>query len=152
MENHKQQSSLIQAYRRYLGHSRGFSPHTVENYISDVVQFVTFVEEDPYQFSSHQIQAITPQHLRGYMDHLHRQKIKANSQSRKISSLRMFFQWAIRHDYCKTDPRSAAANTQTAQKPAPMFQIRNQIQGFFSKTRTIHHTYHDRNVAMFETL
>ena len=94
-------SSYIDTFRRYLEFEKRYSPHTVEAYLSDVsdcLSFITSVYEtgDPAQ--------IRHTYIRSWMVQLLESGISPRSVNRKLSSVRAFFRLMRKLGHVSANP------------------------------------------------
>jgi site-specific recombinase XerD len=69
--------------------SRNLAVRSREEYQSDVVQFLEFVQESGLR----QVPEVKASHLRAYLAELDRQKLRSSSRRRKLTVIRTFFAW-----------------------------------------------------------
>lgn len=91
----------IQSFIEYLQFERRYSLLTVENYRRDVMQFVDWLEHLDPQISLDQTAEF---HVRQWVSTLHRQGLKSYSLQRKLSSLRSYFRYQIKHNKLSLNP------------------------------------------------
>lgn len=94
----------LDKFRRYLTFEKRYSEHTVEAYITDIQQFITFYLE--YHISLDSFEAISFTHVRKWLIHLMRTGISERSVHRKISSLRTLFKFLLSIQEVSTNPCS----------------------------------------------
>lgn len=91
----------MQAFIDYLQFERRYSPLTVENYQRDILQFSQWlIEQDPQATldSTQEFQ------VRQWVSKLHRQGLNSRSLQRKLSSLRSYFRYQIKHKLLTVNP------------------------------------------------
>lgn len=96
----------IQAFKDYLEMERGYSPHTVRNYLSDLGQFYSFLQ-DRNQMDIHKINKLT---LRAFLGHLLSRGNKRSSVGRKLACIRSFFRFLRREGHLLKDPTALVAS------------------------------------------
>ncbi len=97
---------VIEKFVHYLTYVKRFSPHTVRNYESDLQQFETFLKSKQEWEKGILVQnakRLDRFHIRSFVASLYGQK-SPTSITRKLSSLRSFFQYLIRQQIRKDDP------------------------------------------------
>ena len=101
MDEHKRR------FQRYLSGERGYSPHTVSSYLSDLTEYLRFAEQgeglDPLQ----------PATVRGFVAALHGRNA-ASSVARKLSTLRTFFRFLQREGEIGENPMQGIVNPKLA--------------------------------------
>lgn len=91
----------MQAFVDYLQFERRYSPLTVENYQRDILQFTKWlIKQDPLANldSTHEFQ------VRQWVSQLHREGLNSRSLQRKLSSLRSYFRYQIKHKHLTVNP------------------------------------------------
>jgi len=94
----------LRLFIRYLSAERGYSEHTTRNYQSDLVQFARFMAVVCVEARV----AVTWQDvdvymIRGYLGQRHGE-LCATSMSRKLSSLKSFYEFLMREGHCQANP------------------------------------------------
>ncbi|MBU2591116.1 MAG: tyrosine recombinase XerC [Nitrospinota bacterium] len=92
----------VEDFIRYLEGEKGASPHTVRNYLSDLTQFFSFLEDS----GDTDIRNVDKIAIRLYLASLYRGEVKGSSVARKISTLRSFFKYLCREGYLDKNPAS----------------------------------------------
>ena len=78
-------------YQQYI-HGEGKSPRTITAYMKDLSQFYNFVERY-FEDGNIQLDQISPQMIRDWFLHLHKQQVGNRSLARKAAALQSFFSW-----------------------------------------------------------
>ena len=95
----------MDGFVQYLRVEKNASPHTVENYLMDMRQFISHVWDvgapPPYAWAS-----INRMHARSFLVYFQKAGCKPSTTSRKLSSLRSFFKFMQREEMIKTNPFS----------------------------------------------
>ncbi|MCB1691732.1 MAG: tyrosine recombinase XerC [Pseudomonadales bacterium] len=89
-----------EAFLFHLRNERGLSPNTIEGYGRDLHQAVAFCEEAGIA----SWQAMKGHHVRAYVAGCHRKGLSGKSLSRRLSSLRTFFNWLGREGKVRGNP------------------------------------------------
>jgi len=93
----------VDTFKRWLLVERGYSPLTVESYLSDIKELYRYCRNsgnsDPFQGKT----------LRGFIASLHG-KNSAASVARKLSALRTFFRYLLRQKLIHENPLQGIAN------------------------------------------
>lgn len=90
---------IISAYKDYLEVERGYSVHTVINYLDDINEFKAYLNSKRID----SIQNVTVNVARYYLMELNKNCYKATSVSRKLSSLRGLYRFMILEGYLETN-------------------------------------------------
>ena len=93
---------LIELFLNYLISERDYSILTKKAYQEDIEQFSAFLN----QTGESAFDAVSIQDVRIYLGELNEKKLSRNSVSRKISSLRAFYQFLLRNDLVTDNPFS----------------------------------------------
>jgi integrase/recombinase XerC len=149
---------LIQSFIAVLSTAKGYSENTCRSYRSDLLEFADIIKKvGPSDTASQGISksdilspdAVTGIAIRGYLGHLH-QRCKKSTIARKLSAVRSFYRYLVKHGYIDVNP-SDAVQTPKQDQPIPtylpiddMFRLLASV-----KTDTLSGL---RNRAMFETL
>lgn len=83
---------LLKEYEYYLKITKGLSPNSISSYITDLVEYVEFIEKN-YAIQDPSI--ITKQHIRNFVARLKRKGSSNSSVSRKMSAIRSFHKFLI---------------------------------------------------------
>jgi integrase/recombinase XerC len=114
----------LAAFLAYLEHERNASPHTLLSYRTDLTQFAAFLKERGFS-----LRGADPVLLRSYLVHLHEQKQKKSSISRKLAALRSFFQFCLRKGWVEDNPAKVVA-TPKQDRPAASFLSEREMETF----------------------
>lgn len=93
---------LIELFLNYLISERDYSVLTKKAYQEDIEQFNVFLQ----QTGDSDFSKVTIQDVRIYLGELNENKLSRNSVSRKISSLRAFYQFLLRNNLVEDNPFS----------------------------------------------
>ncbi|WP_096189137.1 tyrosine recombinase XerC [Evansella halocellulosilytica] len=85
---------------QYLQIEKNASIHTITHYQKDIADFLKFVEQQ----NIHTITAVSYVEIRVYLTTLHEKEYSRKTVSRKISSLRSFFDYLVREERIETNP------------------------------------------------
>jgi integrase/recombinase XerC len=147
---------LIHSFLDALSAEKGYSTHTLRAYRKDLLEFSRylkksgFVKTDGNEASKTvSVGDISSLAIRGYLGYLHK-KNKKSTIARKLSAIRSFFRYSVKHGYAAGSPADAVA-TPKQEKTLPtylpiddMFRLLDSVQ-----TDTL---LRARNRAIFETL
>ncbi|MFI5450655.1 tyrosine-type recombinase/integrase [Pedobacter sp. UC225_61] len=91
---------LISSFLTYLHTEKRYSPHTVQSYKTDLLQFKDYLQ---VSFEL-ELNAVQTQHVRSFIVHLLDHQISENAVGRKISTLRSFYKYLLREKELKVNP------------------------------------------------
>ena len=93
----------LQAFIEYLQYERRYSLLTIEHYQRDILQFTKWLfEQEPLST----LDATSEFQIRQWIALLHRAGLKSQSLQRKLSSLRSYFRFQIKHKRLVSNPAS----------------------------------------------
>ncbi|HIZ71462.1 MAG TPA: tyrosine recombinase XerC [Candidatus Atopostipes pullistercoris] len=137
---------FIQEFSDYLKYERNYSNLTNEAYLEDIKDFVDFLEET----GESNLLEVNLTDTRIYLSALTDEKYSRSSISRKISSLRAFYQYLLNHDFIHENPFSYLYLKKTGLR-LPNFFYDEEIERLFeaaSGTEPLDY----RNKALLEVL
>lgn len=112
----------IQRFLDYLKAEKDVSPHTLSNYHRDISQFIVFLKgHGKISFSD-----VSAARIRTYLAHQQQAGLSKSSRARKLSSLRSFFKFLVREEYCSTNP-TAHISLPKKDKKLPVFLDKKEI-------------------------
>lgn len=101
-------AETLEMFLVHLEMEKGYSDATVAAYGEDLRQFAEFAAGLGLSLDSPA--AVTAQHVRSYMAHMHLENISKTSMGRKLSSLRAFFRFCARLRLVTALPTAGARN------------------------------------------
>ncbi|MBQ0105978.1 MAG: site-specific integrase, partial [Armatimonadetes bacterium] len=107
----------VSAYSDYIIHYQNKSSNTVTAYLKDVEEFLDYTKE----------REISVNNIRNYMADLDKNNVKKISISRKISSLRSFFNFLVKEKIIESSPFDKISNLKKDKK-LPNVITENQIE------------------------
>lgn len=142
MEN----EAVVHEFMGYLMTERGYSKKTKEAYERDLNDFCHFLED------SGEASLMTVDHLdvRVYLAFLNDKKYSRNTISRKIASLRSFYQYLLKHEKIEENPFSYV-HLKKKQARLPRFFYEKEIQVLFNSVEG-DKPLDQRNRALLEVL
>lgn len=92
---------IITKYLSFLKLEKRYSPHTQVSYQNDLQQFAQYLE---LQYQVTDIQSVNSSMVRSWMAQNAFQNMKRTTLNRKLSSLKSFYRFALRHKFVDTNP------------------------------------------------
>ena len=108
---------LYQAFYNYLRNEVARSPHTVTAYVRDLEDFRRFYREELRHADDDPRRMLTAD-LRLWISSEASKGLKATSVSRKVHTLRSFFNYLVRHHGLAPNPSCCTPRSQAAQGAA----------------------------------
>jgi integrase/recombinase XerC len=102
----------LQDFFRYLKSEKRFSPHTLLAYEIDLTQFCDFCKTSQVIFPNE----VDAQIIRSWVVTLIDESISARSVNRKLSSLKGFFRFMVKHKQCAYDPTLSIISPKTRKR------------------------------------
>lgn len=90
----------VDQFLTYLQHEKRYSPHTVQSYRTDLIQFRDFM----LQTFELQLKDVAYIHVRNFMVWLMEEGAAENSIGRKLSALRSFYKYLVREQIVQSSP------------------------------------------------
>lgn len=116
----------LEEYRDYLQYQKSYSLYTVENYCSDIVQFLDYLNSENINFKSLQYSD-----LRFYLMYLKDEKGENNSSiDRKLSALRGFYKFLANEGVIKNNVFSLISGLKKEKKLPRYFEY-NELEELF---------------------
>jgi len=119
----------IKPFVDYIRQEKRYSEHTIQSYSKDLEQFQVFCR---LQYQLETIDQATYQLVRSWIVHLMNEKITPKSVNRKISTLRSYYKFCLKHQYVKTDPVYGIQGPKTP-KRNPVFVPESQMNKLFDQ-------------------
>ncbi|MGO2629402.1 MAG: tyrosine recombinase XerC [Enterococcus italicus] len=133
-------------FSQYLIVERGYSEKTQAAYAEDFFQFLDFLE----QSGSRDFLAIDYRDVRIYLSFLNDQKYSRNSISRKVASLRSFYQYLLKRMVLTENP-FAYVHLKKKNQKLPRFFYEDELQQLFDSVKGTE-PLEQRNLALIEIL
>jgi integrase/recombinase XerC len=149
---------MIQSFITVLSTTKGYSKNTCRSYRSDLLEFADIVNrpglsDKPDQSMSQSNTlpggGVTGIGIRGYLGYLH-QHCKKSTIARKLSAVRSFYRYLVKHGYIDVNP-SDAVQTPKQNQPIPTYLPIDDMFRLLSSVKT-DTLLGLRNRAMLETL
>ena len=149
-------ATLIKTFCEFLSSEKGYSKSTCRCYAHDLLEFITIVARREHPDGDAQVvlaalrpEQITNLMIRGYLVALHK-KNKKSTIARKLSAIRSFFKYLVKHGMLQTDPSSAVL-TPKQSKPIPTYLVVDDMFRLLDAIET-NTLFGKRNRALFETM
>ena len=127
---------LVQQFIDFLSLEKGYAVNTCRAYSRDLEDFLAYfmnnralpmtMEDDGTDLDATDMDAVSSLVIRGYLGHLHKQKIQKSSIARKISSIRTFFKFLEKHGVISKNPAESVL-TPKQDKPVPAYLTVDQV-------------------------
>ena len=137
---------LINDFKFYLQIERGLSKNTVMSYSHDISSFVDFMENSNIKESPQNCSKETLQQFIFTQSKL----IGSNSQARRVSALKSFFNFLIFENYCQDSPADLIEAPKIGRK-LPQILNTNEIEKILDGIE-LNKSQGQRNRAIIETL
>ncbi|MFH1914958.1 MAG: tyrosine recombinase XerC [Pseudomonadota bacterium] len=104
----KPAGEMLRGFLAHLAVERGYSEATIRSYGTDLEQFDEFLKRS--KRSLEKPERITREHVRAFLAELHRLRLTKATMGRKLSSLRAYFRYLLRHRVITADPMATVRN------------------------------------------
>jgi integrase/recombinase XerC len=156
---------LIQSFLDALSTEKGYSQHTCRAYRKDLTEFTEYLKKSGLVQTHQGMKAETIRSenisglaIRGYLGFLHK-KNKKSTIARKLSSIRSFFRYVVKHGYAEGNPADTVV-TPKQEKAIPtylpiddMFRLLDSVQAdtlLSSRNRAIFETIYSSGIRVSE--
>lgn len=109
---------------------RGYSNNTINAYKKDIETFLNYLEESSIQ----KVDLIGEKTIRRFLLHLGKFNYSRTSVSRKLSSLRGFFEYLHQNDFITSNPISNISNPKTSRK-LPKYIEQKELIGVLERLK-----------------
>lgn len=116
---------LIQGFIGYLSVEKGYSDATIRSYGTDLDQFEQYLKAR--KRSLEKPGRITRDQVRGFLADMHRRQISKASMGRKLSSLRAYFKYLLRHKVISKDPMAGIRNPKQEKRHPQVLNVDQAI-------------------------
>ena len=90
---------MLHQYQQYLSKEKKFSPHTIQAYVKDIQDFISFIR--PYQDN---FLKVTTRDIRKWLSKLSLKGYSEKTINRKIASLKSFYNFLLKTDTISQNP------------------------------------------------
>lgn len=116
----------LEKYRAYLQNERYYSPHTINNYTKDILEYLKYLEQDNITLTNTGLNL-----ARNYAYTLANKNLKPTSINRKLSSIRNFYRFLITQEVVKSNPFDAI-ETIKIEKKLPNYLYLDDLETLFN--------------------
>mgnify|MGYP001058305837 FL=1 len=117
----------LEKYKDYLEYQKNYSLYTVENYCSDIEQFLDYIEAENIDFKK-----VEYSDLRFYLMYLKDEKCENNSSiDRKLSALRGFYKFLANEGVVQNNVFSLMSGLKKEKKLPRYFEY-NELEELFN--------------------
>jgi integrase/recombinase XerC len=120
---------VISGFINYIQFERRYSNHTISSYQLDLAQFFTYLLEN-YDITD--LNEISHLQVRSWMAALKDQHLSSKTINRKISSLKSFFKYCLRHNFLQGNPMTKVIAPRV-NKRLPMFMDEQETSVLFDQ-------------------
>src|SRR5690625_1822643 len=142
----KKIKKFTELFVEYLQIEKNSSPLTIKHYLNDINSFQLFLKRE----GINALKEIDFRLIPVYLTHLYDEKLSRRSVSRKISSLRSFFNYLQRENYINTNPVNHIQLPNTAEH-IPSFLYKEELEQLF-KVSNLKEPLGQRDQAILEIL
>ena len=135
----------VNDFLRMLKYQRNFSDHSIKSYDHDIHEFITFLKTE-----SLSVPAFKYIDARNYLAMLYDRNLKKSTVSRKISTLRSYYNYLADRDCVDINPFTALPFPKK-EEVLPDFMYENEIEALFDSLDQNHKMY-ERDLAILELL
>ncbi|GMA68829.1 tyrosine recombinase XerC [Leuconostoc litchii] len=137
-----------QLYHDYLQSERQYSVQTLKAYLTDIAEFKNYLMSNGGFTTFSEVQILD---VRVYLSDLYEQKLARTTISRKISSMRMFYQFLITNKFAADNPFDNVS-LKKHQNQLPEFFYEDEIRELFDVAYNQEDRFWERNAALLEFL
>jgi integrase/recombinase XerC len=116
-----QPGEFVRGFLAFLSVEKGYSDATIRSYGTDLEQFQEHLK--PHKRSLEKPSRITRDHVRSFLAELHRRQLSKASMGRKLSSLRAYFKYLLRHKQITKDPMSGIRNPKQEKRHPQLLNV-----------------------------
>ena len=118
---------LLSEFLENIEYQKGYSENTIDNYEKDIEEFLNFLEENNIK----NLNKVDYNLVRKYLMYLYDRKLKRNSVSRKLSSLRSFFKYLCQKEIVDANPFNLISSPKK-EKRLPKFLYNDEVEKVFN--------------------
>lgn len=122
--------TVVEGYIEYIKKEKRFSAHTVLAYSKDLDQFITYLED---KLEVKTLKEVDHHDIRSWIiSIMEDDKMQPSTVNRKMSCLRSFYKYMVRHDMITKDPMAKISSLKT-EKKLPLFLEQSQMENLLDK-------------------
>ncbi len=121
----------LKSFIEYLQIERNYSQYTIESYQHDIHEFYMFMNEQRING----FEQVTYADIRIFLTVLYKKKLSRKTASRKLSSLRSFYNYMLREKFITENPFSLVTMPKV-EKRLPNFFYGDEIEQLFAACKT----------------
>jgi len=121
---------MINEFLHYIQYEKNYSSHTVLSYHTDLKEFADYLQITPQDFHPEKVE---PKHIQDWIVWLMNNKINPRSIARKISTLKSFWKFLLKHQYCTKNPTLKIILPKT-NKSLPAFFKKSEMENALDDT------------------
>ena len=106
----------IPQFQSYLRLEKSLSPKTGEAYLRDVKKFAHFLSQNDEKIDEQLLKEATLNDFQNYLQQLFKEKVKATSQARAVSSLKAFYRFLQYEEIIENNPTELLEAPKTGRK------------------------------------
>ncbi len=133
--------TLLERYRDYLLHEKGYSPHTIRNYSRDIGELQGFLREREIEIAQ-----VSSWDLRNYLLYCKRRGLASTSLARRVASIRSFYAFLKSQEIINGNP-ARLLRTPKKRKPLPRILSQRETTKLLDRSST-----NSRDKAILEVL
>lgn len=112
---------MVRAFLAFLEVEKGYSDATIRSYGTDLDQFNMFLKR--VKRNLEKPGRINRDHVRGFLADMHRRSLSKTSIGRKLSSLRAYFKYLLKHKFIGKDPMTGIRNPKQEQRHPQLLNV-----------------------------
>lgn len=137
-----------ESYINYLKFEKRYSQHTIRSYQDDLLQFFDFINT---QYGLSELGEISHIIVRSWLAFLKEKELTARTINRKISTLKSFFKYQLKHGNLETTPMSKVISPKIS-KRLPVFINEEDTGNLLTSLKNITEDWESLNEKMIITL
>jgi integrase/recombinase XerC len=138
----------IEPFIDYLKFEKRYSQHTIRSYQDDLLQFFDFIS---IQYGQVKLNEISHNLVRSWLASLKEKELTARTINRKISTLKSFFKYHLKHGNLEATPMTKVIAPK-ASKRLPVFIKEEDTGNLITALKNNTHNWESQNEKMIITL
>jgi len=120
-DKRNESGEFVRGFLAYLSVEKGYSDATIRSYGTDLDQFCEHLKR--VKRSLEKPGRINRDHVRGFLAEMHRRTLSKTSIGRKLSSLRAYFKYLLKHKMIAKDPMAGIRNPKQEKRHPQMLNV-----------------------------